>query len=435
MVHLFLLPTSSDDLSDNEFHACVLMNIVVPAILAEVSDSRDKSPKRTRHRFQDRVLLFMDGQREQVKAVHDHAEDLRALKIDVFRGIPATTARTQPLDNSQCFPILRRTLQAGVAKLNQRSRENQQKPPGRRTRRGQNEFFWHLGPDDDNPAWTREEFAVRDQARQFLEANGNPLNALERKLLCHFMVELQKILACMLSVYVVQSGWRNAGLHPFNIRTILEHSSEFPELSAADQTRIEAKVKELAGDARRNGDLEPEEFWDLMPQEDKDAILLLNRPEIQRPFVNLTCEVEMERRKAAAEAKLQAEAAAAREKEAKARDKEAKRREKEEKKAAVAARKAERAEKKRQVDEFGVGSQSNRRKSTKCQGCKDDFDLPLRWSFWSQCLRCKLWWCGTCTGCRCRQCTCAGDCACQCTCGGGKGRTCWSQHRVVCYGN
>ena len=71
MVHLFLLPTSSDDLSDNELHACVLMNIVVPAILDEVSDSQDKSPKRTGHRFQDRVLLFMDGQREQVKAVHE----------------------------------------------------------------------------------------------------------------------------------------------------------------------------------------------------------------------------------------------------------------------------------------------------------------------------------------------------------------------------
>ena len=249
------------------------------------------------------------------------------------------------------------------------------------------------------------------------------------------MVELRKILACMLSPNIVQSGWGNAGLYPFNIRTILEHSSAFPELSPTDQARIEAKVKELAADARHNGDLEPEEFWDLMPQEDKDAILLLNGPEIQRPFVNLTCEVEMERRKAAAEVKLQSEAAAAREKEAKAREKEAKRREKEEKKAAVAARKAERAEKKRRAEESGAGSQSKRRKSTKCQGCKDDFDQPLRWSFWSQCQRCKLWWCGACTGCRCRQCTCAGDCACQCTCGGGNGRTCWSQHRIVCYAN
>ena len=73
------------------------------------------------------------------------------------------------------------------------------------------------------------------------------------------------ILACMLSLHAVESGWRNAGLHPFNVRTILEHSSAFPELREEEQARIEANVKELAGDARYNGDLEPEEFWDLMP--------------------------------------------------------------------------------------------------------------------------------------------------------------------------
>jgi hypothetical protein len=430
---LFLLPISSDDLSSDDFHEFVLMNIVVLAIESEVSDSRDKSPRRTRQRFQDRVLLFMDGQREQVKAITDNAEELHARNIDVFRGIPATTARTQPLDNSQCFPILRHMLREGVAKLNQRSRDNQRKSPGRRARRSENEFFWDLGPDDDNPAWTREEFAVRDQTRQFLEASGNPLNAHDRKLLCHFMVELRKTLACMLSPHVVESGWKNAGLHPFNIRTILEHSSAFPELSEEEQARIEAKVKELAGDARYNGDLEPEEFWDLMPEEDKEAILCLNRPEIQRPFVNLTCNAEMERRKAAAEEKALAEAAEAREKEAKTREKEAKRREKEARKAAAAARKAERAEQKRQAEEAGLGSQSKRRRSTKCQGCKDDFEQPLQWSYWSQCTRCKLWWCGACTGCRCRPCTCAGeDCPCKCTCGGSKGRTCWSQHKVVC---
>ena len=72
-------------------------------------------------------------------------------------------------------------------------------------------------------------------------------------------------------------------------------------MSEEEQARIEAKVKELAGDARYNGDLEPDEFWDLMPEEDKEAILCLNRPEIQRPFVNLTCKAEMERCKAAAE--------------------------------------------------------------------------------------------------------------------------------------
>ena len=176
-MHLFLLPTSSNDLSSDDFHEFVLMNIVVPAIESEVSDSRDKSPRRTRQRFQDRVLLFMDGQREQVKAITDNAEELHARNIYVFRGIPATTARTQSLDNSQCFPILRHMLREGVAKLNQRSRENQRKPPGRRARRSENEFFWGLGPDDDNPAWTREEFAVRDQTRQFLEASGDPLNA------------------------------------------------------------------------------------------------------------------------------------------------------------------------------------------------------------------------------------------------------------------
>ena len=139
-----------------------------------------------------------------------------------------------------------------------------------------------------------------------------------------------------------------------------------------------------------------------MPEEDQEAILCLNRPEIQRPFVNLTCNAEMERRKAAAEEKKE-------------------------------ARKAERAEQKRQAEEAGLGSQSKRRRSTKCQDCKDDFEQPLQWSFWSQCTRCKLWWCGACTGCRCRPCTCpVNHCACQCTCGGSKGRTCCRQHRVVC---
>ena len=90
-VHLFLLPISTDDLSDAAFHACVLMNIVFPAITREVNTSSEMSPKRTRMKFQDdRVLLFMDGQREQVKAVTKHAEELHARKIDVFRG------------NSQC---------------------------------------------------------------------------------------------------------------------------------------------------------------------------------------------------------------------------------------------------------------------------------------------------------------------------------------------
>ena len=62
----------------------------------------------------------------------------------------------------------------------------------------------------------------------------------------------------MLPPHVVESGWRSAGLHPFNVRTILEHSCAFPELSEDEQARIEAKVKELAGDSRNNGDLEPE---------------------------------------------------------------------------------------------------------------------------------------------------------------------------------
>ena len=112
----------------------------------------------------------------------------------------------------------------------------------------------------------------------------------------------------MLPPLVVESGWRSAGLHPFNVRTILEHSNAFPELSEDEQARIEAKVKELAGDARHNGDLEPAEFWNLMPEEGKDAILCLNHPEIQRPFVNLTCKAEMERRKTAADEKALAEA-------------------------------------------------------------------------------------------------------------------------------
>ena len=166
----------------------------------------------------------------------------------------------------------------------------------------------------------------------------------------------------------------------------------------------------------------------MLPEEDKEASVLI-KPEIERPFVSMTCKAEMQRRKDAAAAKA---AEAAFEKEEKQRAKEAKRREKEEKKAAIEARKAERAEQKRQAEEAGLGSQSKRRRSTKCQGCKDDFEQPLQWSFWSQCHRCKLWWCGACTGCRCRPCTCAGeDCACQCTYGGSKGRIC-SQHKVVC---
>ncbi len=56
---------------------------------------------------------------------------------------------------------------------------------------------------------------MRDQAVQFLEANGNPLDADERKLMCHFIVELWRILACMLSPHVIAAGWRNASnQHP-----------------------------------------------------------------------------------------------------------------------------------------------------------------------------------------------------------------------------
>ena len=431
-MHLFLLPISTDDLSDTAFHECVLMNIVVPAITREVNNSSAMSPKQSRMKFQDdRVLLFMDGQREQVRAVTEHAEELHARKIDVFRGIPATTARTQPLDNSQCFPILRNVLREGVAKLNKQASKRQQ-PPGGKKKRSKNEFFLDMRPEDNPMEWTREEFAVRDQAVQFLEANGNPLDADERKLLCHFIVELRRILACMLSPNVVAAGWRNAGLYPFNIRTILNHSTKFRQLLEAEQQRIEDKVKELMGVARYDGDLSPEEFWEVMPEEDKEALSVLAKPAIERPFVNLTCKAEMQRRKDAAAAKAAEEEAAALEKEEKQRAKEAKRREKEEKKAATEARKAERAEQKRRAEEAGEGSQAKRRR-TKCQGCKDDFDEPMRWSFWSQCHRCKLWWCGTCTGCRCRQCRCAGeDCACKCTCGGSKGRTCWNQHKLVC---
>ena len=64
-MYLFLLPMSTDDLSDA---GCVFMNIVVPAIARETADSSAMSPKRSRMKFQDdRVLLFMDGQREQVE--------------------------------------------------------------------------------------------------------------------------------------------------------------------------------------------------------------------------------------------------------------------------------------------------------------------------------------------------------------------------------
>jgi hypothetical protein len=187
------------------------MNIVVPAIARETADSSAMSPKRTLMKFQDdRVLLFMDGQREQVKAVTEHAEELHARKIDVFRGIPATTARIQPLDNSQCFPILRNVLREGVAKLNKQTSKRQQQP-GRKKKRSKNEFL-DMRPDDNPMEWTRDQFAVRDQAVQFLEANGNSLDADERKLLCHFIVELRRILACMLSPNVVAAGWKNAGL-------------------------------------------------------------------------------------------------------------------------------------------------------------------------------------------------------------------------------
>ncbi|MFO0005811.1 MAG: hypothetical protein ACK559_32265, partial [bacterium] len=62
------------------------------------------------------------------------SEELHARKIDVFRGIPATTARTQPLDNSQCFPILRHVLREGVAKLNKQASKRQQPPGGKKKR-------------------------------------------------------------------------------------------------------------------------------------------------------------------------------------------------------------------------------------------------------------------------------------------------------------
>jgi hypothetical protein len=241
------------------------MNIVVPAITREVNNSREMSPKRSRMKFQDdRVLLFMDGQREQVKAVTEHAEELHARQIDVFRGIPATTARTQPLDNSKCFPILRNVLREGVVKLNKQASKRQQ-PPGRNKKRSKNEFFLDMRPDGNPMEWTREEFSVRNQASQFLEANGNPLDADERKLLCPCIVELRRILACMLSPNVAAAGWKNAGLYPFNIRTILNHSTKFGQLPAAEQ-RIEGKVKELTGVARHDGDLPPEEFWEVIPE-------------------------------------------------------------------------------------------------------------------------------------------------------------------------
>ncbi len=158
-----------------------------------------------------------------------------------------------------------------VAKTCGTQASKRQQPPGRKKKRSKNEFFLNMRPDDDNPMeWTPEEFAVRDQAVQFLEANGNPVDADERKLLCHFIVELRRILACM--PHVVAAGWRNAGLHPFNIRTILNHSTKFGQLSEAEQQRIEDKVKELMGVARFDGDLSPEEFCEVMPEEDKEAL-------------------------------------------------------------------------------------------------------------------------------------------------------------------
>ena len=96
-MHLFLLPIPTDDLSDAAFHECVLMNIVVPAITREVNNSSEMSHKQSpTMKFQDdRVPLFMDGQREQVKAVAEHAKELHARQIDVFRGIPASLWTTR----------------------------------------------------------------------------------------------------------------------------------------------------------------------------------------------------------------------------------------------------------------------------------------------------------------------------------------------------
>ena len=107
-----------------------------------------------------------------------------------------------------------------------------------------------------------------------------------------------------------------------------------------------------------DGDLSPEEFWEVMPEEDKKALSVLIKPEFERPFVNKTSKAE--------------------------------------KKAATEGRKAERAEQKGRAEEAGEGSQAKRRPSVKAARM-----TSMRWSFWSQCHRCKLWQCGTCTGCRC----------------------------------
>ena len=135
-MHLFLLPVSIDDLSDAACHECVLMNIVVPAMTRETADS---SPKRTRMKFQgDRVLLFMDDQREQVKAVTEHAEELQASRLTCFlpprQGRSLWTTRNASRFSEMCS-----------AELNKQASKRQQ-PPGRKKMRSNNEFFMDMRP-------------------------------------------------------------------------------------------------------------------------------------------------------------------------------------------------------------------------------------------------------------------------------------------------
>ena len=60
----------------------------------------------------------MDGQREQVKGVTDHAEELHARKIDVFRDIPATTAARMQFGQLPMLPDSPERAE-GVAELEQ----------------------------------------------------------------------------------------------------------------------------------------------------------------------------------------------------------------------------------------------------------------------------------------------------------------------------
>jgi hypothetical protein len=215
---------SQKELKAEAFFELLMTTIFIPAIIAR--RATDGLPP------QARTILLMDGEIAQAQAMArpELQQQLLSAHIDVIKLAAATTSRTQPLDVSKCFVVLKQAL-----RNEHRYGAKQLTRDEERIRQGVDGFLCT--------------FTTRSSAF----GGGSALSARKFDALLNFIAQSTTVYSKAFTVGTICSGFRRTGLWPFCAENVLMNCTSWNSLPVAHSNVIRKALLPLAKIAAEHG--------------------------------------------------------------------------------------------------------------------------------------------------------------------------------------